>query len=47
MVCKTGEVYSIFFTGHCLRLFAFFDVKDVHRLIVGGAHEEFALVIEV
>ena len=47
MVCEAGEVNSIFFARYRLRLFAFFDVEDVHGLIVGGADEEFALVIEV
>lgn len=47
MMCEAGEVNAILFAGDGFCFPAFFDVEDVHGLIVGGSDKEFSLVIEI
>ena len=47
VVGEAGEMDTIFLARHRLGLFALLDVENMHRFIVGGAHKEVTLVIEV
>ena len=47
VVSEAGEMDTIFLARHRLGLFALLDVENMHGFIIGGAHKELALVVEV
>lgn len=47
VVCKAGQMGTVFLAGHDFGILSFNDIVDLNRFIFTGCHNKLALVVEI